>query len=77
MDSNKKDKPDWPRNPTNDHLTVNHLGQKLEKKAFTVNHLEQSLGEQGSGTNTQAHEQGSGTNTQTQQGGGDTSQKKE
>jgi hypothetical protein len=76
MDSNKKDKSDLPSGATFDHLTVNHIEQKLEKQ-FTVNHLQQRLDERGSGSNTQTHEQGSGSNTQTQQGGGETSQKKD
>lgn len=78
MNSNKKDESDLPRKATFDHLTVNHIEQRLElERALTVNHLAQGLAEQGSGSATQTQGQGSGSNTQTQQNGGNTSQKKD
>jgi len=56
MDSDQKDKSVPLRGFANDHLTVNHIHQEMEKQ-FTVRHLQQRLNEQALAGNTQTHQQ--------------------
>jgi hypothetical protein len=76
MDSAQKDRSGSLRGIANDHLTVDHIKQKMERQ-FTVQHLQQRLNEQSLAGNAQTQGQGSSGNTQTEQDGGDSGQKKD